>query len=189
LWYFRHGAGGLLAGKVKSFSCEKDKEMKHSRFSTILRASALFVCLTIATLCPQVAAAEGHEDCGGPGATYIISNKDSTGVFVSRGALTLHADHTLSVTDSIQGGPLTYFSSQLGSWKGGDNGVVTGVTVDFDYAPNSDVARLDYTIHVESNRSVSGTVTLTFFPIDGDPFAGGGKPGGTTTFTGYLVKP
>ena len=56
--------------------------------------------------------------------------------------------------------------------------------------PNTDVARLDYTISFRNNgNQVTGTITLTTFPLTGNPLDGGGTVVGTFTFVGDLVKP
>jgi hypothetical protein len=62
-------------------------------------------------------------------ASYLTTIKDSAGNFASRGVITLHADHTMSVIDSRQGGPTFLFSSQLGSWKANKNGESAGKTI------------------------------------------------------------
>jgi len=119
--------------------------------------------------------------------TYIITNTDSTGAFVSRGVITLNADRTLSVVDSGQGGPTYFFSSQLGTWSPSGQGGV-GRTIDFDFAPASDVARLDYTFAFGAG-TISGTMTIYYFPLTANPLGSGGTFGGTFNFTGYQVTP
>jgi hypothetical protein len=102
----------------------------------------------------------------------------------------LHADHTVSVIDSGQGGPTFFFTSQLGSWKPDRHGGVLARTVDFDFPPAADVARLDYAISFAQGHSqVTGTITLTTFPLEGDPLDGGGTVVATFTFVGQLIKP
>jgi hypothetical protein len=96
----------------------------------------------------------------------------------------------MSVVAADQGGPTYFFSSQLGSWKSDGQGGVVGKTLDFDYPPNADVARIDYTIRFDpALGQATGTETLTTFPLQGNPFGGGGTLLGTYTFTGELVKP
>jgi hypothetical protein len=96
----------------------------------------------------------------------------------------------MSVIDSGQGGPTFFFSSQLGSWERGGNGGLVARTIDFDFPPNADVVRLDYTIGFASdNTRVTGTIVLTAFPLQGNPLDGGGTVIGTFTFTGALIKP
>jgi hypothetical protein len=94
----------------------------------------------------------------------------------------------MSVIDSGEGGPTFLFSSQLGSWKT-DGTKLIGRTIDFDF-PSVDIARLDYTITLGSNnKHLSGTVTLTTFPLQSNPQGGGGTLVGTFNFTGDLVNP
>ena len=56
--------------------------------------------------------------------------------------------------------------------------------------PNADAARLDYTVKFAADGTqVKGTVTLTTFPLVGNPLDGGGTVAGHFTFVGNLVKP
>jgi hypothetical protein len=157
-----------------------------------LRLPAFFSLIaalgSVALLNPSNAAAQ----LAGPanGATYVTTVKDSSGNFTTRTVLTLHADHTMSVVAADQGGPTFFFTSQLGSWKPDGHGGVVGKTLDFDYPPNADVARIDYTVSFDpAHDSATGTETLTTFPLQGNPLDGGGTVLGTYTFTGELVKP
>ena len=111
----------------------------------------LAIVSAVALLSPQSAAAD--PDSVGQGAVYLLTIKDSSGNFASRSVLALHADHTLSVVDSGQGGPSFFFTSQLGAWKPDGNGRVVAKTVDFDYPPSADVARLDYSLRFEHQTS------------------------------------
>jgi hypothetical protein len=144
---------------------------------------------SVALLHPQHATA--YQDLNGPnGATYVTTVTDSSGKFSSRGVITLHADHTMSVIDSGQGGPTAFFTSQLGSWARvpNSNGEIIARTIDFNLPPSPGVARVDYTIHYEGNQ-ITGTITLTIFPLTGNPLDGGGTVVGTFTFVGQLVTP
>jgi hypothetical protein len=152
-----------------------------------MRPAALLLGLCLAAALPQHLAAQDEAFNPGPGVAYIIKNVDSTGAFASRGAITFHADHTLSVTDSGQGGPVYFFSSQLGTWGVNRAGLVVGRTVDFDFTPDNDVARLDYKFKFGKDGSISGTISLSYFPQTANPFGPGGAPGGTFTFTGYAI--
>jgi hypothetical protein len=103
--------------------------MKHAGLSvraTIFYLVAVVGSFAFPTLC---AAAEG--------ATYLVTITDAQGAFVSRGVITLHADHTMSVIDSGQGGPTFFFTNQLGSWKrdGHGHGGLVARTLDFDFPP------------------------------------------------------
>lgn len=163
--------------------------MKHLRLSVTLGISGFLAAVSLfALLYPEKAVAS--DSLGG--ASYVTTIKDSTGKFASRGVITLHADHTMSVIDSGQGGPAFFFSSQLGSWKAKRNGEVLAKTIDFDFPPNQDVARLDYTLKFnQGGNQVTGTITLTTFPPEtGNPLdGGGGTVVGTFTVVGELVKP
>jgi hypothetical protein len=125
------------------------------------------------------------------GATYLITITDAQGAFASRAVITLHSDRTLSAIDSGQGGPTFPFSSQLGAWKPDGKGGVVGRTLDFDFPQSQGtMARLDYTFTFSANTTqVTGTITLTSFPLQGDPLDGGGTVLGEFTFTGMRVTP
>jgi hypothetical protein len=157
-----------------------------------LRLPAFFSLIAalgcVALLSSPNAIAE-HEGPHG-GATYLTTVTDSSGNFITRTVLTLHADHTMSVVAADQGGPTSFFTSQLGSWKPDGRGGVVAKTLDFDYPPNADVVRIDYTITFDPDRDrATGTETLTAFPLQGNPLDGGGTVLTTATFTGELVKP
>ena len=142
---------------------------------------------SVALLHPQHATAD-QDFNGVNGATYVTTvTNSSNGKFSSRGVITLHADHTMSVIDSGQGGPTAVFTSQLGSWKPEGDEIIAR-TIDFNLPPSPGVARVDYTIHFEGNR-ITGTITLTAFPLTGNPLDGGGTVVGTFTFVGELVQP
>ena len=82
------------------------------------------------------------------------------------------------------------FTSQLGSWKPDGRGGLVARTIDFDFPPNADVARLDYTLQfAHGGREVTGTITLRTFGLQDDPLNGGGTVAGSFTFTGTLVTP
>ena len=124
------------------------------------------------------------------GASYLTTVNTSQGSFASRGVITLHTGGTMSVIDSGQGGPF-FFSSQLGSWAPDGKGGLVARTIDFDYPPNAAVARLDYTIKFSTTTpgQITGTITLTTFPLTANPLDGGGTVVGTFTFTGQLIRP
>jgi hypothetical protein len=160
--------------------------MKHTRLWVALGIFALLAAVGSVALSR---AQEGGNQ-GFSGGSYLITNKLS-GEYFSRAVITLHADHTISVVDSAQGGPTYFFTSQLGSWKQDSYGRIVARTIDFDYPPNADVARLDFTLNLSRDGSrVTGNAVLTTFPIeDQDPFGGGGTPFGTFTVEGELINP
>src|SRR3974377_1426195 len=131
--------------------------MRQLRLPITFRILSILALGAVAFLHPQPAAA----DQGGSGASYLTTVKDSSGNFASRGVITLHADNTMSVIDSGQGGPAFLFSSQLGAWKPDGKGGLVAKAVDFDF-PSVDIARVDYTIQFSQNGTqITGTITLT----------------------------
>jgi len=161
--------------------------IKQLRFQVLFGIFGLLALLgVVALLHPQQATADAEFH----GATYVTTVKDSNGNFASRGVMTLHADHTMSVIDSGQGGPAFFFTSQLGSWKPDGDGGIVARTIDFDYPPNAATARLDYTIHFgQDGGQTTGTITLITFPLTGNPLDGGGTVVGKFTFVGQIVRP
>ena len=152
--------------------------MKH------LRVCAKFGALTLAVAVACGALLHPYEANArrvGDGASYLTTVTDSNGNFFTRGILTLHADHTMSVVEADSGGPTYYFTGEFGSWRPDGKGAAVGRTVDFDFFgghpvyPNGDVARIDYTISYQNDgRRIGGTYTVTIFPLQGNPFGGGG---------------
>jgi hypothetical protein len=121
------------------------------------------------------------------GSTYITTITDAhTGAFSSRSLITLHADHSIAVIDSAQGGPGVQFSSQRGAWITSPNAGVIARTFDFSF-PNAGIDRVDYNFTTISGSQVVGTITLTVFPINADPQGGGGTVIGNFNFTGQRV--
>ena len=122
------------------------------------------------------------------GETYLTTiTNASTGAFSSRSLITLHTDHSFAAVDSGQGGPGVQFSSQQGNWAQSPGATITARTLDFSFPPNAGIARVDYDITTVSADTLSGTITLTFFPLNGDPLGSGGTPGGTFNFTSTRV--
>ena len=160
--------------------------MKHARLWVALGTVGLLAGAGWVAL----SRAQEAGDRGFSSGSYLITNKVS-GTFFSRGVITLHADHTMSVIDSAQGGPTYYFTSQLGSWKWDGKGRIVARTIDFDYPPDADLARLDFTLDLSPDASqVTGTAVLTTYPLeDANPFEGGGTVLGTFTIEGELIKP
>jgi hypothetical protein len=133
----------------------------------------------------------------GDGASYLATITDSNGNFFTRSIITLHADHTMSAVEADSGGPTYYFTGEFGSWRPDGTGGAVGRTLDFDLYghtvyQNGDVGRVDYTISFQDDGSLSqivGTETVTIFPLQSNPFGGGGTNLGTFNFTGQLITP
>src|SRR5215831_3352870 len=147
---------------------------KHIRLLAVL-ALGLLAWFGWSALHPQKAAASDD-----PSGTFLttISNA-TTGAFSSRSVITLHADHSMAVIDSGQGGPGVQFSSQQGVWEHESGGVLEPRTLDFSF-PSAGIARVDYQFNagVPPNQ-IAGTITLTIFPLTGNPLDGGGTVVGT----------
>ena len=137
------------------------------------------------------------EDGGEPvfsGGSYLTIIKDAQGYFASRSVITLHADHTMLAVDSAEQGPINYFGSQLGDWKPAANHRILGRVIDFQYPLSSNgpsVVRADYAINLApGRRSVTGTITVTVFPLqEENPFGPGGILIGSFTFEGERIEP
>jgi hypothetical protein len=159
--------------------------MKNVRLSATLSAALMLTCLSLNLWPQEVAAAPQLPFLTG---TYIITNTDSSGAFVSRGLIAFNADRTLSVVDSKQG-VTPSFSNQLGTWGFSSTGILAGRTIDFDFPPPDDnLVRLDWTFRFGPGGSISGTVTLYSFPLTANPNDGGGTFLAKYTFTGYKMK-
>lgn len=151
-------------------------------FRKFLFLSLLAVC---AAIFPQQAAASND-----PSGTFLVTITDATtGAFASRSVITLNSDHSVSVIDSGQEGGPVPFSSQLGTWAHAPGGVVKARTLDFSFPfATGGIARVDYKFNAGvPGDQVQGSITLTFFPPNGNPLGGGGTPGGTFNFSGTRV--
>jgi len=155
---------------------------KHIRLLAVL-ALGLLAWFGWSALHPQKAAAS-DDPSGTFLTTIIVAN---TGAFSSRSVITLHADHSMAVIDSGQGGPGVQFSSQQGTWEHNPGGGLGARTLDFSF-PSAGIARVDYTFNagVPANQ-IAGTITLTVFGLTDNPLDGGGTVVGTFTFTGTRV--
>ena len=126
------------------------------------------------------------------GGSYLVAFKDSLGNFVAGEVITFHEDRTMSAIDSGQAGPAYYYTNQLGSWKPDGNGRVVARTIDFDVPPDPQVvARLDFTVDFgEDPSQVTGTVTITYFPLETrNPLGGGGTVIAQYTLAGESIEP
>ncbi len=162
--------------------------MKHLRLWVVLGIFGLLAAVGSATL-PH---AQETEDRLFSGGSYLTTIQDSAGNFASRSVITLHADQTLLAVDSAEQGPNDYFGSQLGTWKPVGNHRIAARTINFRYPRGTDpggVARSDYVISfAPDRRQVTGTITVTTFPLETSPFDGEGTVLGTFTFVGELIK-
>jgi hypothetical protein len=172
-----------MENPMKDQSSEKPVS-HHAERRDMLQKAGLFLGISgaLGTLA-RPAAAQGN---GVSGACFLLTITNSNGVFASRSVITFHADGSVEVIDSGQGGPAFSFSSQLGVWG---NGIASGAivrTLDFSF-PSAGIARVDYNFIKLNAQNVSGTITLTGFGLQADPLGGGGTVLGTFTFTGQRV--
>jgi hypothetical protein len=156
--------------------------MKHLRLCAKHGALTLIVAVAcVALLHPYKATANDDNPGFGQGASYLTTVTDSNGNFRTRTVITLHADHTMSVVDADSGGPTFFFTGEFGSWRPDGKGGAVGRTIDFEFFvghavyPNGDVARIDYTISFQNDVGIVGTHTITIFPLQENPFGGGGS--------------
>ena len=172
--------------------------MKHLRLCAKHGALTLIVAAACVALLHPYKATANDDNPGFQGASYLTTVTDSNGNFRTRTVITLHADHTMSTVDADSGGPTYYFTGEFGSWRPDCKGGAVGRTLDFDLYghtvyPNGDVARIDYTISFQNDGprivGIVGTHTITIFPLQGNPFDGGGTNAGTFNFTGQLITP
>src|SRR5215469_1774571 len=77
------------------------------------------------------------------GASYLTNITNADGTLSSRSVILFHADHSLTVVDSGQGGPGVQFSSQQGAWMDSGLNTITARTLDFSF-PSAGIARVDY---------------------------------------------
>ena len=184
------------------------KKMKASLFHNRIRKVCALVAATL--ILPSLAYAQNNQGDNNQGDTLLSNNglsylititipNTQPPAFVARGVLTFHADHTVSSILSVQEGGHVQFSSQLGSWKFGNAGGLVARTIWFAFpnpsaipAVEARVTRVDYTATFPNRTTVTGTFTITDFPIDGNPSDESEIIPGTTatfTFTGNLVTP
>ena len=160
--------------------------MKHPQVWIGLGIFALLAALGSATL-PH---AQEPGDRLFSGGAYLTTIENSEGGFASRSVITLHADHTILAADSGEDGPTDYFGSQLGNWKPAGHRRIVATTINFRYLSGGGMARSDYVINFAPDCSqVTGTITVTTFPLDANPFDGDGTVLGTFTFVGQLIEP
>ena len=153
-----------------------------------MKSLRIFAVLAVCVLALGTWALLYGQNNGLPGTTYLTTITDAhTGAFASRSVITLHADHSLTSIDSGQGGPSAQFSSQMGVWATSPGAGVVARTLDFSF-PSAGIARVDYNFTTINNAQVSGTITLTVFPLNADPQGSGGTVVGTFNFTGTSIS-
>lgn len=153
-----------------------------------MKSLRVFAVLAICILALGSWAVLHGQNNGLPGTTYLTTITDAnTGAFASRSVITLHADHSITSIDSGQGGPAFQFSSQMGVWSTSPNAGVVARTLDFSF-PSAGIGRVDYNFTTVNNAQVSGTITLTVFPLNADPQGSGGTVVGTFNFTGTSIS-
>jgi hypothetical protein len=140
-------------------------------------------------------------DCLAAVGTYLTANRDQSGGddFVSRSLLSITNGGHMFFTDSGQGGEPGYapFSDGRGAWRcvSNEDGVTrfVGSVLDFTYPPAGEqqrIGRLDIDAYfTQATEALSGTMTLYFVPVDGDPLDPARlDEDGTGSFTGKRVE-
>jgi hypothetical protein len=166
---------------------ERKVHMKKVRLPIAIGAVALLVLGWFA-LSPQKAGANLQGgNVVGAGSYLATITVAGTGEFASRSVITIHNDRTGTVIDSGQEGGSPAFSSQQGVWTPDGNSTDL-TTLDFSFPPGANIARVDYHINPGPGLgNINGTITLTVFPLNGDPLNGGGTVVGQFNFTGQRM--
>jgi hypothetical protein len=168
-----------------------DDETTHCKYERkvfMKKHVRIFAVMTVCVLAFGAWALYGQNSPNNlPGGTYLTTITDAhTGAFASRSVITLYADHSLVSIDSGQGGPGALFSSQMGAWATSPGAGVVARTLDFSF-PQAGIGRVDYNITTINKDQMSGTITLTVFPLTADPQGSGGTVVGNFNFTGARV--
>lgn len=132
--------------------------------------------------------------------TFLISNeKAGDKAVASRSLLSLTSDGNAFFSDSREAGDTSYppFSDGRGAWMCGtvEDGKVNlaALILDFTFTGKAgdpqEIARLDMSASFDAQKQIlSGTTTLSFVPLDGDPFDMNALSGQATfDFTGQKV--
>ncbi|MGH7999003.1 MAG: hypothetical protein ACREPR_06145 [Brasilonema sp.] len=126
--------------------------------------------------------------------TYLITLKNASGDFTSRSLITLTADGNFVFSDSNQGGisgRFNPFTTGQGTWKCTGKKEVSARALDFSFSDQggTGIARNDYLATFDpQTHTVTGTINLQFFDLQGNPLEGDVQSG-STSFTGQRVTP
>jgi hypothetical protein len=128
--------------------------------------------------------------------TKNVAKGGNAGNVTSRSVISLARSGLLLFTDSGEGGESGFapFSDGRGTWRCDANGEIIATTLDFTEPtaerPKAEIGRLDLKLTYDAaTRSLSGTGTLYFVPIDQDPLASSGlEDGRQFDITGQRVE-
>jgi hypothetical protein len=139
--------------------------------------------------------------CAKLAGTYLTSVFTPTGDFLLRGLLTFTPTGAMFVVESAQGGLegiVNPYSDAQGAWKcvakQGDTIEAQATVLDFSFpgslGSQQFIARVDYDISLDaSSGTISGTLELRLFPLQGDPLHTPGPPLAEYAFEGDRVRP
>ena len=160
--------------------------MKHPRLWTAL---ALFALLAVVGSMALSRAGDAG-DRGFSSGSYLITNKDSGGNFFFCGVITLHADHTVSITDSAQG---DWYISSAASWAHGSRTPAAGSLSKrstLTTHPTRTSRAWNLSLSCRATASIRGTEIITLHPLDDEhALEDEGTFFGFFTITGELIKP
>jgi hypothetical protein len=164
--------------------------MKHPRLWSVFGA----FCLIAAAASLAMIHAQQDDAQRFSSGRFLTTITDSEGSFASRSVITLNADGTLSAIDSNEGSSTGPFGAQAGAWKWDGGGRIVGRVIDFRYPPvstSASIARSDYALTLAPDgRSLTGTITVYFYPLEGsNPLQGLGTLFGTFNVVGEPIAP
>ncbi|MBM3543572.1 MAG: hypothetical protein FJX44_03560 [Alphaproteobacteria bacterium] len=144
----------------------------------MLRLIAVFIALVAG---PAAAQAEVRSACKDLLGTYLTTNTAKNGSFTSRSLLSFGGQGLVLFADSGQSGEHGFasFTDSRGAWRCvvGDGGKVKVKATTLDFTASADgsegkIGRLDFDLdYLTDQKTIAGTATLFFVPLDADPFA------------------
>ena len=174
------------------------------KVAKLRKALASGAALMIFGFMSNAALARTHGDhadggCGALTGSYLITITDNSGNFASREVFNLTDDGNALVIDSNEGGVSGVsnpFTSAQGSWRCKAGHQVSAAVTVLDFSlpgpvqSGQSIARLDYQLSPgTSSGTISGTIDLRFFPLDGDPLTPPLPPPAEFSFSGVVIKP
>lgn len=125
--------------------------------------------------------------------TYLITILNLDKSFASRSLVTLIEDGNMIVGDSSQGGKVgkyDAFTTSQGTWVCNGKQLITARLINFSTTNQggTSIARTDYVATFNpKTKTLSGSISLSYFGLLDNPLKSVGRPGGSFTFTGQRL--